>query len=147
MVLLRRGFPAGGLVVIRMEIKMALIPCTDIYSFVRKNDLYMIKSTKIVFYYYDQVDHAWKAISKSGVEQTACVAESKNKGERTLVAFYNLLENEERVVGRQRNAMSLFNGGKSKLVRREPSGEAWSRLYFPDKNPPASGLQIISPNF
>ncbi|CAK0753090.1 hypothetical protein CCP1ISM_40009 [Azospirillaceae bacterium] len=91
---------SGGLVVIWMEIKMALIPCKDIYSFVRKNDLYMIKSTKIVYYYYDQVDHAWKPISKSGVEQTACVAESKNKGERTLVDFYNLLENEERVAGR-----------------------------------------------
>src|ERR1700693_5434082 len=42
---------------------------------------------------------------------------------------------------------SLSTIGKSKLVRREPAGLWFIRLYLPESRPPARGLHTSRPTF
>ena len=52
-----------------------------------------------------------------------------------------------RMASTHAKARVLSTTGKSKLVRRAPSGPLPSAEYLPLSRPPASGLQTIRPSF
>jgi len=94
-----------------------LIDATNLKDFITMNDLHFVRGAKTLYWYFDHESKTWTPVSKTGIEQLPLVAESREKGERTLVDFYSMMRRLGREVDGVYRGLHVRPGWLNLFVR------------------------------